>query len=274
MAGRRKGSKIAAAIELPVDAIGKDRGRSRRHKKKQRTEQQCFKCQRVGHIAKVCRGTLACLKCAEAHDTRDCTKPRDAAAKCVNCGGAHAANSRSCAYVRGYRNKMAAPRPAEVPGVETDVPPPRSRGGGGPCRRETTTDDALAAFHTALAAERAAMREELVAVHRQLQQLREELRVLRKTPTPTASSTASRPAGVDASTQTEPPAPPVDVTGGVEAPMDIEVEQPALPPDGEVEPRAHDEETHTETPPLAAAEAGWLPLPKADSVPEGRRVSS
>ena len=45
-----------------------------------------------------CHSKLApkCLKRAEEHLTRECTKDRNTAAKCVNCGDEHPANSTNC----------------------------------------------------------------------------------------------------------------------------------------------------------------------------------
>ncbi|XP_049806677.1 neural Wiskott-Aldrich syndrome protein-like [Schistocerca nitens] len=106
-----------------------------------------------------------------------CPKPRGAASRCANCGGPHAANSRSCSYRRQHTTASS-----EVPAAKSAALPPRSGEGRAPCRVEAATDQALADLHAAIAAERAATRDELVAVHRQLQQLREELRLLKKAP--------------------------------------------------------------------------------------------
>lgn len=57
---------------------------------------QCHRCQGYGHGASFCAVAPACVKCAGPHLTRDCTKKIEQPPKCVNCGGAHPANYRSC----------------------------------------------------------------------------------------------------------------------------------------------------------------------------------
>nr|CAI5822465.1 unnamed protein product [Callosobruchus analis]CAI5847969.1 unnamed protein product [Callosobruchus analis]CAI5848152.1 unnamed protein product [Callosobruchus analis] len=57
---------------------------------------QCRRCQRWGHATANCQRTPRCLKCAEEHWTRDCTKPKELPAKCANCKEAHPANYSGC----------------------------------------------------------------------------------------------------------------------------------------------------------------------------------
>ncbi|XP_049938965.1 uncharacterized protein LOC126413117 [Schistocerca serialis cubense] len=67
----------------------------------------------------------------------------------------------------------------------------------------------MAGFQAAFAAERTTLKEELAALHRQLQQLRDELwDIKKKPPVPAAAPLVSRPAGVDAATQTTAAPPP------------------------------------------------------------------
>ncbi|XP_047119830.1 verprolin-like [Schistocerca piceifrons] len=116
-------------------------------------------------------------------------------------------------------------------GCPAPSPPPHPRPGGGcePRRLAAATDQALASFRAASAVERAALQEELVAVHRQLQQLRDELRALTKTPpVPAAASPVSRPAGVDAATQTSAPSPPAAMQAV--APVETDALPPGHPP--------------------------------------------
>ena len=49
---------------------------------------RCYKCQRYGHIAKVCKGKQRCGKCGGDHAYGECG---DKERKCCNCGGDHTA---------------------------------------------------------------------------------------------------------------------------------------------------------------------------------------
>ncbi|XP_047000586.1 calphotin-like [Schistocerca americana] len=243
------GKQIAAALEGLINALGFTGGRQRQSRRTRGQRQgmmlQCYNCQQLGHTARGCKNAVACLKCAAAHDTRSCTKPRGVACSCANCGGPHAANSRSCGYLRESRRLPAAPRPAATSSASTAAPPPRSGEGCEPRRLESVTDHAVAGFQAAFAAERAALKEELAAVHRQLQQLRDELRANKKKPPVPAAAPAvsrpvgvavatqtpaavSRPVGVDVATQTAAAPPPAAMQEV--APMDTDDVPPRLPP--------------------------------------------
>lgn len=64
---------------------------------------QCYKCQRYGHTAKLCRADKpVCRKCAEEHDSREC---KSESVKCVNCGGSHQASSKSCMAIQRASNR-------------------------------------------------------------------------------------------------------------------------------------------------------------------------
>ncbi|CAL9690622.1 unnamed protein product [Knipowitschia caucasica] len=54
---------------------------------------RCYKCQRFGHVAAVCRGEKRCGKCGGGHDYSECTNSE---VKCCNCGGNHVAAYRGC----------------------------------------------------------------------------------------------------------------------------------------------------------------------------------
>ena len=49
--------------------------------------QQCYKCQQFGHSSTHCGRPSRCVNCDGLHSTQDCTKPRSAPPKCINCGG-------------------------------------------------------------------------------------------------------------------------------------------------------------------------------------------
>lgn len=55
---------------------------------------RCFKCQRYGHVAAVCKGKQRCSKCSGEHEYGQCTE--DAKLKCCNCGGEHSSAYRGC----------------------------------------------------------------------------------------------------------------------------------------------------------------------------------
>lgn len=55
---------------------------------------RCFRCQRYGHIAKVCKADHKCGRCAKPHDTKLCNSPD--ALKCVNCSKSHRSGDPVC----------------------------------------------------------------------------------------------------------------------------------------------------------------------------------
>ncbi|XP_046986986.1 uncharacterized protein LOC124566802 [Schistocerca americana] len=206
----RPSRRIVASVMERVfsEALGFGGGKPRR-------DVQCFRCQQFGHVAKYCRrNQVACMKCAEPHDTRDCTKPRDVAPKCANCGGKHVASFRGCRYIanwgRGGNKKRRRKRrrnrsdrgPAPAAGTDQEQqgapPPPERRHHDNKLR--AATEAAVADLKAAFAAERTALRDELAAAHREIQRLRAEvasaakaLRLAPPAPTPTGDAMETDP---------------------------------------------------------------------------------
>lgn len=56
--------------------------------------QQCFKCFKFNHSAKICNGRQRCSICSGEHIYKDCDKPNEFC--CANCGGPHLAISKLC----------------------------------------------------------------------------------------------------------------------------------------------------------------------------------
>lgn len=57
---------------------------------------QCTRCQQIGHTKNNCMRPFRCVKCAEPHNTIDCTKDKNTPAKCALCLGSHPASYRGC----------------------------------------------------------------------------------------------------------------------------------------------------------------------------------
>lgn len=82
---------------------------------------QCHRCQEWGHATSNCFRAPMCLKCAEKHHTKECTKDKDSDPKCCNCGGKHPANSITC---RVYQMKLVDLESKSGPVKKTYVPAP------------------------------------------------------------------------------------------------------------------------------------------------------
>lgn len=69
---------------------------------------QCHKCQQFGHGSRNCYMQARCVKCAKAHDTRDCAmkKTDSSKPKCCNCQGEHTANYTQCPALLEYLEKI------------------------------------------------------------------------------------------------------------------------------------------------------------------------
>lgn len=59
---------------------------------------RCFKCQRFGHTAAVCKGKVRCPRCGEDHEYDKCGKKMQP--KCCNCGGEHSVTYAGCRIMK------------------------------------------------------------------------------------------------------------------------------------------------------------------------------
>ncbi|XP_035998476.1 uncharacterized protein LOC118564421 [Fundulus heteroclitus] len=55
---------------------------------------RCYKCQRYGHVAAVCKGKQRCPRCGGEHRYEECKG--DEQMKCCNCGGQHSVTYAGC----------------------------------------------------------------------------------------------------------------------------------------------------------------------------------
>ena len=88
--------------------------------------QQCFTCQRFGHMARTCWGeTQTCRYCAGSHPSSQCKGESQVTFKCVNCGEGHATTSKACPnrLTLVYKSKVAQKK---VERPQTTVPPTRN----------------------------------------------------------------------------------------------------------------------------------------------------
>lgn len=68
---------------------------------------QCFRCQAHGHTSANCNKTPKCVKCAQSHDTRTCSKTPSTPAKCINCSGDYPANYSKCPALLAFLQKRS-----------------------------------------------------------------------------------------------------------------------------------------------------------------------
>jgi hypothetical protein len=76
---------------------------------------QCYRCQQFGHSAHNCNRDARCVKCMDAHASKECPRPKGSAigspgVRCCNCGGDHPANFRQCPKRIAYAKAIAARR--------------------------------------------------------------------------------------------------------------------------------------------------------------------
>jgi hypothetical protein len=58
---------------------------------------QCIRCNKYGHVARVCKNQAACGRCAGTHLTNDCEKNQEVK-KCALCQGNHHAWAKTCQH--------------------------------------------------------------------------------------------------------------------------------------------------------------------------------
>lgn len=88
---------------------------------------QCHRCQRWGHATSNCYAEPACLKCGEAHITRECKKPINTPPKCANCGDAHLSNSTDCkSYTKALEKIKHSNQQPKQPTKYLPAPPPQT----------------------------------------------------------------------------------------------------------------------------------------------------
>ncbi|CAN8007206.1 unnamed protein product [Ixodes pacificus] len=68
---------------------------------------QCFRCNRIGHVAAACQKEQTCAKCSGGNEPTACDSETS---RCINCGKGHAATSGQCPVLRKERRvcKMRA----------------------------------------------------------------------------------------------------------------------------------------------------------------------
>lgn len=71
---------------------------------------QCHRCQVYGHTKNYCRRPFRCMKCAGEHPTVACSKPRQLAPRCTNCGGEHISSYKGCPSFKAARSKLSSVR--------------------------------------------------------------------------------------------------------------------------------------------------------------------
>ncbi|XP_073943424.1 uncharacterized protein [Choristoneura fumiferana] len=85
--------------------------------------QQCYRCFKFNHSAKVCNGKQRCSCCSGEHSYKDCDKPTELC--CINCGGAHLAISKMCPIkMRKIQEKKTKITYASVTDSKRDEFPP------------------------------------------------------------------------------------------------------------------------------------------------------
>jgi hypothetical protein len=71
---------------------------------------RCYKCQKYGHTAKICKNRTTFAECAEEHLAEECTKGPETNRKCASCKGNHRSGSQQCEFERKERDRAAYAR--------------------------------------------------------------------------------------------------------------------------------------------------------------------
>lgn len=88
----------------------------RTQKFEEKSNEQCQKCQKIGHDSRNCKNNIACQICGEKHITRlhrcnICTEIGSTCIhtilKCVNCQKNHRANSKECEYLKSLKSNSS-----------------------------------------------------------------------------------------------------------------------------------------------------------------------
>jgi len=79
---------------------------------------QCFQCQGYGHIAPTCTANPRCGKCAQAHNTKECTT--STGLRCAHCGKKHPAWDQSCPAKITAQAKATAQRTGDAGRYQTE----------------------------------------------------------------------------------------------------------------------------------------------------------
>lgn len=88
---------------------------------------QCFRCQKIGHVASNCQMSFRCVKCAGEHSAADCPLTSNAPKenlKCTLClQNGHPANYRGCSKYKQLIKSKITPAPAPPQNSRQVIPP-------------------------------------------------------------------------------------------------------------------------------------------------------